>query len=75
MAKSTIILVSALCFISLFHLASCKDQFFVEGKVYCDTCRVQFFTKVSKFLEGILINSTSNPNSILELELEFEMLI
>ncbi|TYK10008.1 olee1-like protein [Cucumis melo var. makuwa] len=47
MTKSTIILISALCFVSLFYLASSKDQFFVEGKVYCDTCRVQFFTKVS----------------------------
>ncbi|KAA0055757.1 olee1-like protein [Cucumis melo var. makuwa] len=53
MTKSTIILISALCFVSLFHLASSKDQFFVEGKVYCDTCRVQFFTKVSKFLKEI----------------------
>ncbi|XP_022960736.1 olee1-like protein [Cucurbita moschata] len=53
MAKSAIMLVSALCFMTLLNLAACKkDQFFVEGKVYCDTCRVQFFTKVSKFMEG-----------------------
>ncbi|CAK9328164.1 unnamed protein product [Citrullus colocynthis] len=56
MAKSTIMLLLVLCFLSLFNIASCsKDQFFVEGKVYCDTCRVQFFTKVSKFLEGATV--------------------
>ncbi|XP_038883591.1 olee1-like protein [Benincasa hispida] len=54
MAKScAIILVSALCFLSFFDIALCsEDRFFIEGKVYCDTCRIQFFTRVSKFLEG-----------------------
>ncbi|CAK9311242.1 unnamed protein product [Citrullus colocynthis] len=56
MAKSIILLVSALSLMSLLNLASSeKDRFFVEGKVYCDTCRVQFFTKVSKFLEGATV--------------------
>ncbi|KGN49302.1 hypothetical protein Csa_003004 [Cucumis sativus] len=54
MAKScAIILVSALCFLSFLDIAlSSKDRFFIEGKVYCDTCRIQFFTRVSKYLPG-----------------------
>ncbi|OIV91979.1 hypothetical protein TanjilG_06607 [Lupinus angustifolius] len=55
MAKSTIILVSALCFLSLFDSAYCKDRFFVEGLVYCDTCRIQFITKLTEFLEGATV--------------------
>ncbi|XP_022150837.1 olee1-like protein [Momordica charantia] len=56
MGKSEMILVSALCLVSLLSAVSCeKDKFFVEGKVYCDTCRIQFFTKVSKFLEGATV--------------------
>ncbi|KAG6588099.1 hypothetical protein SDJN03_16664, partial [Cucurbita argyrosperma subsp. sororia] len=56
MAKSAVMLVSALCLMSLINIATCeKERFFVEGKVYCDTCRIQFFTKVSKFLEGATV--------------------
>ncbi|XP_015899170.3 olee1-like protein [Ziziphus jujuba] len=29
-----------------------SEHFFVEGKVYCDTCRVQFVTRVSEYLPG-----------------------
>ncbi|KAL2340564.1 hypothetical protein Fmac_008504 [Flemingia macrophylla] len=56
MAKSTIIvLVSALCFLSFLGLACAKDKFFVEGTVYCDTCRIQFLTKLSELLEGATV--------------------
>ncbi|XP_020238713.1 olee1-like protein [Cajanus cajan] len=56
MAKSTIIvLVSALCFLSFLGLACAKDRFVVEGTVYCDTCRLQFLTKLSEFLEGATV--------------------
>lgn len=27
-------------------------EFFVQGQVYCDTCRAQFITKVSQFMPG-----------------------
>ena len=52
MAKSIIILASALCFLSLLGFAACENRFFVEGKVYCDTCRAQFVTKVSEYMQG-----------------------
>ncbi|GMY37535.1 Pollen allergen Ole e 1 family [Fagus crenata] len=52
MAKSIIILASALCFLSLLGFAVCENRFFVEGKVYCDTCRAQFVTKVSEYMQG-----------------------
>ncbi|KAL3739901.1 hypothetical protein ACJRO7_021212 [Eucalyptus globulus] len=51
MAKSLqaiIFLASALSFLSLLGAVYGDSRFFVEGKVYCDTCRTQFITKVSK---------------------------
>ncbi|KAK7306550.1 hypothetical protein VNO77_44498 [Canavalia gladiata] len=56
MGKSTIIiLASALCFLSFLGSAYAKERFFVEGSVYCDTCRIQFLTKLSEFLEGATV--------------------
>ncbi|RDX88751.1 hypothetical protein CR513_29611 [Mucuna pruriens] len=56
MAKSTIIIVaSALCFLSFLGSACAKERYFVEGTVYCDTCRVQFLTKLSETLEGATV--------------------
>ncbi|QCD76850.1 Pollen allergen Ole e 1 family [Vigna unguiculata] len=56
MAKSSVIvLASALCFLSFLGSTCAKDRFFVEGVVYCDTCRVQFLTKMSEFLEGAAV--------------------
>ncbi|KAG6594549.1 hypothetical protein SDJN03_11102, partial [Cucurbita argyrosperma subsp. sororia] len=55
MAKSSaaIILLSALCFLSFLDVTlSEKDRFFVDGRVYCDTCRIQIITRISTFLEG-----------------------
>lgn len=28
------------------------EEFYVQGQVYCDTCRAQFITKASSFLQG-----------------------
>ncbi|KAK3012213.1 hypothetical protein RJ639_011529 [Escallonia herrerae] len=48
-----VLFVSFLCFSSLTGIAhSHDDHFFVEGQVYCDTCRVQFITRVSEFMSG-----------------------
>ncbi|XP_028794797.1 olee1-like protein [Neltuma alba] len=57
MAKSgaILILASALCLLSLLNLAECHDQFFVEGSVYCDTCRTQFMTRLSRFVAGATV--------------------
>ncbi|KAL6975479.1 hypothetical protein U1Q18_024275 [Sarracenia purpurea var. burkii] len=55
MAKLVALVVSALCVLALANLAQCHDQaedFQVEGRVYCDTCRVLFPTKVSTWLPG-----------------------
>ncbi|XVF27501.1 hypothetical protein REPUB_Repub14bG0112800 [Reevesia pubescens] len=49
---------AALCFLSLLGIAHAEaltqgsEHFFVEGKVYCDNCRVQFVTKISKYMKG-----------------------
>ncbi|KAK9990933.1 hypothetical protein SO802_025918 [Lithocarpus litseifolius] len=51
MAKSIIIQASALCFLSLLGFTYCEDRFFVEGRVYCDTCRTQFVTRISTYMK------------------------
>ncbi|KAL5576545.1 hypothetical protein UlMin_018244 [Ulmus minor] len=55
MAKSVniIILASALCLFSLLGIAySTPTGLTVVGKVYCDTCRIQFRTKLSTDING-----------------------
>lgn len=53
MAKSSVIFfASALCFLTLLGAAYGVSRFFVEGEVFCDTCRTQFVTRVSEYLEG-----------------------
>lgn len=59
MAKnvSIVALVVALsCFCSLAY-ATTKTNLFVEGRVYCDPCRVQFETRLSVPLEGNFISN------------------
>ncbi|KAI4306387.1 hypothetical protein L6164_029668 [Bauhinia variegata] len=56
MSKCAIIIVaSALCFLSFFGLAHGIDKFYVKGSVYCDTCRVQFLTRLSEFMPGATV--------------------
>ncbi|GAV89872.1 Pollen_Ole_e_I domain-containing protein [Cephalotus follicularis] len=52
MAKCIILLVSALCLFSLLSIAHGDERFFVEGKIYCDTCRAQFITRASQYMKG-----------------------
>ncbi|XP_023886608.1 olee1-like protein [Quercus suber] len=43
------LIATIFCFSPLLNLAQATSEtFFVEGKVYCDTCRVQFETKISQ---------------------------
>ncbi|RDX66556.1 hypothetical protein CR513_54669, partial [Mucuna pruriens] len=44
MAKSTIVIASAPCFLSFFGSAYSHERFFIESTVYCDTCCIQFLT-------------------------------
>lgn len=55
MAKSIFFFASVLCFLWLLRAAHCDSRFFVEGEVYCDTCRTQFVTRVSEYIEGALV--------------------
>ncbi|XP_050287287.1 olee1-like protein [Quercus robur] len=55
MAKSIISLASALCFLSLLGFAHCDSLFSVEGKVYCDTCRIQFVTRISEYMKDATV--------------------
>lgn len=36
------------------------QNFIVQGKVYCDTCNVQFMTKISEPIAGNYLFSTYN---------------
>lgn len=54
MAKAVAI-VSALCFLAFASIAHAQ-VYNVEGQVYCDPCRVEFQTSLSKGLKGIVIN-------------------
>ncbi|KAJ8898582.1 hypothetical protein K2173_001479 [Erythroxylum novogranatense] len=51
MAKSYLI---ALCFYSILSYAY-ADSWMVEGKVYCDSCRVEFETKLTQSLPGATV--------------------
>ncbi|KAJ7948738.1 Pollen-specific protein-like protein [Quillaja saponaria] len=44
----------AVCFIGFAQAHG--DEFLVQGKVYCDPCRVQFETKLSKGVAGALVH-------------------
>ncbi|RZC93163.1 hypothetical protein C5167_029140 [Papaver somniferum] len=45
---AVVLLIGALCFLSVAHC----DDFHVEGKIYCDTCRCGFETRVSEPIKG-----------------------
>ncbi|PON41366.1 Pollen allergen Ole e 1 family [Parasponia andersonii] len=63
MAKSVIIFASALCFLSLLGFAYCETpRLFVEGKVYCDTCRTQFVTRVTEYMKGAKVRLECRDN-------------
>ncbi|XVE51459.1 hypothetical protein DITRI_Ditri02bG0042500 [Diplodiscus trichospermus] len=52
--KAIFFLASALCFLSFLGIAHAEEtpNFFVLGKVYCDNCRAQFVTRISKYMAG-----------------------
>ncbi|XP_050367847.1 olee1-like protein [Argentina anserina] len=55
MAKSCIIiLASALCFLSLIDnvYSDEKAKLQVEGVVFCDSCRIQFITRIDELIKG-----------------------
>uniref|UniRef100_A0A7N0U2D5 Uncharacterized protein n=1 Tax=Kalanchoe fedtschenkoi TaxID=63787 RepID=A0A7N0U2D5_KALFE len=66
MAKGAILLLlSAVCLLSLVGTAVADQHFFVEGQVYCDTCRAQFVTRVSENMPDVKVrldcrNRTTN---------------
>ncbi|TXG66750.1 hypothetical protein EZV62_008025 [Acer yangbiense] len=63
MAKtySAVVLVAAaaLCMAALINVAEAGNEkdtsLYVEGKVYCDTCRVQFETPISENIAGATV--------------------
>ncbi|XP_074299161.1 pollen allergen Che a 1-like [Silene latifolia] len=54
--QTIFVLAGAICVLSLATTASAVDnRFFVQGMVYCDTCRIQFITRVTHMLEGATV--------------------
>ncbi|MCD9643539.1 Anther-specific protein lat52 [Datura stramonium] len=55
MAKA-IVLLSALCVLAIANFAAADFEVFdVEGKVFCDTCRLGFVTSLSDTIEGATV--------------------
>ncbi|KAK9714555.1 hypothetical protein RND81_06G102800 [Saponaria officinalis] len=56
-AQTVFVLAVAICVLSLAGVAraTADNRFFVQGMVYCDTCRIQFMTRVSHMLEGATV--------------------
>ncbi|XP_059282936.1 anther-specific protein LAT52-like [Lycium ferocissimum] len=58
MAKA-IVLLSALCLLAIANFAVADFEIFdVEGKVFCDTCRLGFVTSLSDTIEGATVSLT-----------------
>nr|Q29W25.1 RecName: Full=Pollen allergen Cro s 1; AltName: Allergen=Cro s 1; Flags: Precursor [Crocus sativus]AAX93750.1 pollen allergen Cro s 1 [Crocus sativus] len=54
--QAVFLLVGALCVLSLAGVANAAENHFkVQGMVYCDTCRIQFMTRVSTIMEGATV--------------------
>ncbi|XP_051135991.1 olee1-like protein [Andrographis paniculata] len=55
---AALLVVSALCLISLPSAAAAGghhhagEEFYVEGEVYCEVCRVNFINKLSELMSG-----------------------
>ncbi|KAK4798474.1 hypothetical protein SAY86_030800 [Trapa natans] len=54
-SRAVVLLASTACFLTLLRTAQADSRFFVEGKVYCDTCRTQFVTRLSEYLDGATV--------------------
>ncbi|KAL9275360.1 Olee1-like protein [Drosera capensis] len=51
--QTFVVIATTLYFLSLVGISQCVvDRFFVEGQVYCDTCRAEFVTRVTEYLKG-----------------------
>ena len=56
--QTVFMLVAAICALSLAgvtNAAPADNKFHVQGMVYCDTCRIQFMTRVSHVLDGATV--------------------
>ncbi|CAN6546297.1 hypothetical protein C1H46_013291 [Malus baccata] len=60
--SNSIVLVSALCFLSLAGVAYCGETLNVHGIVYCDNCRIQFVTRISETLKGAQVRLECREN-------------
>ncbi|XP_009761932.1 anther-specific protein LAT52 [Nicotiana tabacum] len=58
MAKA-IVLLSALCVLAIANFAVAEPEVFdVEGRVFCDTCRLGFATSLSEAIQGATVRLT-----------------
>ncbi|XP_068636986.1 pollen allergen Che a 1-like [Aristolochia californica] len=49
---NNVVLVASLCVLAFACSVHCTDVLNVVGKVYCDTCRVGFVTRITEYIEG-----------------------
>ncbi|KAL5836847.1 hypothetical protein ACOSQ3_014016 [Xanthoceras sorbifolium] len=65
----------ALCLaaiVGVAHAEEKNDSLIVEGKIYCDTCRVQFKTSLSESIEGAKVKLVCRDRESEETKLELE---
>ncbi|CAI0444774.1 unnamed protein product [Linum tenue] len=54
MEKVFIVASALICLLGLLGTGT-ADTFTVEGKVYCDTCRTQFITRITEFMPDAVV--------------------
>ncbi|TXG66849.1 hypothetical protein EZV62_008124 [Acer yangbiense] len=77
---AALIAIAALCFSTLVGVAQATERklvvdeqkLVVEGKVYCDTCRVKFETTLSEVVEGAGVKLICRDRVSEETKLEME---
>ncbi|TXG46985.1 hypothetical protein EZV62_026279 [Acer yangbiense] len=70
---AALIATAALCFSALVGVAQATEQkLVVDGKVYCDTCRVKFETSLSEAVEGASVKLICKDRVSEETKLEME---
>ncbi|KAK3198841.1 hypothetical protein Dsin_022256 [Dipteronia sinensis] len=70
---AALIATAALCFSVLVGVAqAAEEKLVVDGKVYCDTCRVKFETSLSEAVEGAGVKLICRDRESEETKLEME---
>ncbi|RWR89244.1 Pollen Ole e 1 allergen/extensin [Cinnamomum micranthum f. kanehirae] len=65
-------MLPAIFLLSLLGVASSEKFLYMEGQVYCDTCRIGFTTRVSEWIAGAKVEIECHDPATKELKLNIE---